>query len=114
MLSVVNITFSKLQAQCGQGDFDAEYAEFIMEHGDNSERTICDDDTLINALEDGYLFEEFVDHLWHTMFKAVAAVAADLKCPQCGGEADNGLDKCIPQGAYMCTKCCNKEDKCLL
>jgi len=31
-------------------------------------------------------------------------------CPSCGGVADNGLDNCIPQGAYMCKKCCTEED----
>jgi len=31
-------------------------------------------------------------------------------CPSCGGVADNGLDNCIPQGAYMCKKCCANED----
>lgn len=31
------------------------------------------------------------------------------KCPQCGGEADRGIDPCIPPSAYMCSKCCAKE-----
>ena len=31
---------------------------------------------------------------------------ADLsKCPKCGGEADNGHDRCIPPSPYYCTKC---------
>jgi len=33
------------------------------------------------------------------------------KCPMCQGLSDNGLDNCIPQSAYMCTKCCQLEDK---
>ena len=32
--------------------------------------------------------------------------ADDLsKCPQCGGEADNGHDRCYPPTAYLCSKC---------
>ena len=27
------------------------------------------------------------------------------KCPKCGGEADNGHDRCMPPNAYHCTKC---------
>lgn len=31
------------------------------------------------------------------------------KCPQCGGETDNGIDGCIPPSACMCSKCCAQE-----
>ncbi len=27
------------------------------------------------------------------------------KCPNCGGEADNGHDRCVPPNPYYCTKC---------
>lgn len=27
------------------------------------------------------------------------------KCPNCGGEADNGHDRCYPPNPYYCTKC---------
>jgi len=27
------------------------------------------------------------------------------KCPNCGGEADNGYDRSYPPSAYWCTKC---------
>jgi hypothetical protein len=27
------------------------------------------------------------------------------KCPQCGGVADNGHDRCYPPNPYYCTKC---------
>ncbi len=27
------------------------------------------------------------------------------KCPRCGGEADNGFDRCFPPNPYMCIKC---------
>lgn len=26
-------------------------------------------------------------------------------CPQCGGPADNGHDRCLPPSPYLCTKC---------
>jgi len=32
------------------------------------------------------------------------------KCPQCSGEADRGIDNCIPSCAYMCSKCRAQED----
>ena len=32
------------------------------------------------------------------------------KCPRCGGEADNGHDRCDPPTAYNCTKCDNKDN----
>lgn len=37
-----------------------EYGEFIMRNCDPSERTICNGDTLLEAMEDGYLFEDFL------------------------------------------------------
>jgi DNA-directed RNA polymerase subunit RPC12/RpoP len=30
------------------------------------------------------------------------------KCPECGGEADNGHDRCVPPNVYTCTKCENE------
>ena len=32
-------------------------------------------------------------------------------CPDCGGEADNGFDRCIPPNPYLCKKCMKKFDK---
>lgn len=26
-------------------------------------------------------------------------------CPNCGGPADNGFDRCVPPNPYWCTKC---------
>lgn len=37
-----------------------EYADYIMRNYDPSERLICDGDTLLEAQEDFYLFEEFL------------------------------------------------------
>ena len=38
------------------------HMNYIMENGDPSERTICDGDSLIEAAEAGYLYEEFRDY----------------------------------------------------
>lgn len=39
-----------------------EYAEFIMANGD---RLICDGNMLMEAMEDGYLFDEFLIKKFH-------------------------------------------------
>ena len=39
--------------------YSPEYAEYIMENCDPSEVIICDGDTLLNAMENGYLWNEF-------------------------------------------------------
>lgn len=39
-----------------------EYAQFIMNNYDGS-RVICNSNTLLMAMEDGYLFEEFLSSL---------------------------------------------------
>ena len=67
-----NITFEELKAQCEEGKFDVEYAEYILNHADRSVVLICNGRMLTVAMEQGYLFEDFIDYLWFTMFKAVA------------------------------------------
>jgi hypothetical protein len=42
------------------GDFYDEYAEYVMTHC-HGDRIICNGDTLISAMEDGYLYEDFKD-----------------------------------------------------
>ena len=32
------------------------------------------------------------------------------RCPQCGGPADNGHDRCVPPNPYFCTKCMEQDD----
>ena len=39
-----------------------EYAEYIMEHGDSA-RPIGNGDSLLRAMEDNYLFDDFIDSL---------------------------------------------------
>ena len=42
-----------------------------------------------------------------------AALAQDLNtCPQCGGEADQGHDRCYPPTAYLCSKCQSTTEDC--
>ena len=43
-------------------DLHNKYMEYIMENADPSEVTICNGDTLIEAAERGYLFEDFYAH----------------------------------------------------
>ena len=44
------------------GDLDEEYADYIMKHA-AGDRVICNGDTLLEAMEDGYLFDDFIDFL---------------------------------------------------
>ena len=48
-----------IEEQFDQGLLDDSYAEFIMEHS-KGDRVICNGDTLLDAMEDGYMIEEFL------------------------------------------------------
>jgi hypothetical protein len=48
-----------VQEKFEQGLLDDSYADFIMDHG-KGDRVICSGDTLLDAMEDGYLIEEFL------------------------------------------------------
>lgn len=48
--------------QAENGDLEDLYAEFIMENS-NGFRVICNGDMLIEAMEDEFLWEEFLDSL---------------------------------------------------
>ena len=41
--------------------YSPEYAEFIMERA-GGDRLICNGDTLTQAMEDGYLWDEFIEY----------------------------------------------------
>lgn len=43
-------------------EYSDEYAEYIIEHS-KGDRVICNGDALLNAMEDGYLFDEFLNSL---------------------------------------------------
>lgn len=54
-------------------------------------------------------------HMWFIGFskqlQVVVEVEPDIdKCPRCGGEADNGHDRCVPPTAYLCSKCYELEE----
>ena len=53
---------AKLEYEVSEGDYDAEYADFIMEHS-AGERIVCNGDTLIAAMESGDYFDRFCDYL---------------------------------------------------
>ena len=59
------LTLSQLE----ELQYSDDYAEFIMKHGNNSERSICNGDKLLLAQEDGYMFEEFVTSLGYDISK---------------------------------------------
>jgi hypothetical protein len=56
-------TMKTLETRFAEGEFDEAYAEFIMLHSVGSERVVCNGDALIDAMEAGYLADEFLDYL---------------------------------------------------
>jgi hypothetical protein len=52
----------QISAMYDNGDLDDEYAEYIMKHC-HGERVICNGSTLLEAQEDGYLLEAFLESL---------------------------------------------------
>lgn len=53
---------SEMEAAVSNGDYDSEYAAYIMNNC-GGDRVICNGDTLIVAMEEFYLFDDFVDSL---------------------------------------------------
>lgn len=51
-----------IETSFNNGDLDEEYAEFIMERS-KGDRVICNGDTLLTAMEDGYLADDFIDYM---------------------------------------------------
>jgi hypothetical protein len=56
----VNMTEAEFEFKMNNFELDDEYAEYIIERC-GGDRIICNDHTLIKAIEDGYLFESFKD-----------------------------------------------------
>jgi len=52
----------QIESNFDNGMYDTEYQEYIMKHS-AGDRIICNGDMLIEACEDGYLFEEFIDSI---------------------------------------------------
>lgn len=42
--------------------YSEEYAEYIMEHA-GGDRLICNGDTLTVAMEEGYLWDDFIEYM---------------------------------------------------
>ena len=53
---------AQIEDKVSNGDYDAEYADFIIEKS-AGERIICNGDTLIAAMESGDYFYRFCDYL---------------------------------------------------
>ena len=53
------MTLDQFETLYMDSELDGAYARFIMTQADPTERLICNGDTLIEAMEDEYLFEEF-------------------------------------------------------
>lgn len=57
------ISYTELEDQVNNGDFDTEYAEYIMDNC-GGDRIIGNGDALICAMEGGYLIDSFVESLY--------------------------------------------------
>ena len=55
---VLNINASMIQDLM----YSSEYADYIMKHA-GGDRVICNGDTLTEAMEDFYLWDDFIDSL---------------------------------------------------
>jgi hypothetical protein len=54
------MTIDEFEKKMNRHLLETEYAEYIMAH---SNRIICNGDTLIEAMEDGELYEDFRDYM---------------------------------------------------
>lgn len=61
-------TSAEFKEEFEDGDWDSEYADYIMDNC-GGERIICNGDTLIEAMEDFYLADEFVESMRHNFEK---------------------------------------------
>lgn len=51
---------SAYQDQLDEYRYSEDYAEYLMANADPTEVVICNGDTLLDAMESGYLFDEFL------------------------------------------------------
>lgn len=56
------MTEEQFEEQFDNFDLDSEYSEYIMRNN-NGGRIICNGDSLISAIEAGYMYDEFKDHM---------------------------------------------------
>ena len=48
---------------------------------------------------------EIPKEVYHATFSSQPSKPDINTCPECGGVADNGFDRCDPPSPYVCTKC---------
>jgi hypothetical protein len=59
----MSVTLRKISAQEAEALWESsEYTEYIMDHA-HGDRVICNGDTLLAAMEDHYLWDDFLDSL---------------------------------------------------
>jgi len=58
-----HMTETEFETAFDAGDLDDEYSEYIMAHSAGGDRLICNGDTLLQAVDDLYLFDGFKDHM---------------------------------------------------
>jgi hypothetical protein len=56
------MTEEQFEEEMGNFNLDSEYAEYIMNKNDG-QRIICNGDSLIEAMETGYMYNSFKDHM---------------------------------------------------
>lgn len=62
MTTINQVHRLSVEACIDNGDYDTEYAKYIMEHC-KGDRMIYNGDNLIIAIEDGYLYDDFVAYM---------------------------------------------------
>ena len=56
------MTLIEFEQKLENWELEDQYAEYIMDHA-AGDRVICNGDTLLAAMEDGYLLEDFKDSI---------------------------------------------------
>ena len=70
--SIMNMTaVFDLAESIANGDYDAEYGDFIMNNPQENGPTICNGDQLLVAMENCYMMKEFAYSLLRTQYSAL-------------------------------------------
>ena len=56
------MTLEEFERKMDNWELEDQYVEYIMEHA-AGDRVICNGDTLLAAMEDGYLLDDFKDSM---------------------------------------------------
>lgn len=91
--------------KCAEGQRTTQYCG-QLEAAVAAEREAC------ARLCDAYGMPDGTSETAAVLANAIRARGKDIfHCPECGGPADNGHDRCIPPNPYWCTKCMEKLEK---